>query len=112
MPGESTQYGVEVSFVKYVSSVLQSGKKITAEVTVPKGREVAGFQVYANGNRITTKMVEIGTENEKTTYHVTFNMPKARGTFTLDFVPYKYDKDGKTRIESVLYLRKTAVVRR
>lgn len=111
MPAEPTQYGVEVSFVKYLSNV-QSGKQVTAVVTVPEGSVVDGFQVYANGNPITTKMVKGDTVSGKTTYNVTFNMTKARGTFTLDFVPYKYDKDGKTRIESELYLRKTVVVRR
>lgn len=111
MPAEPTQYGVEVSFVNYLSNV-QSGKQVTAVVTVPEGSVVDGFQVYANGNPITTKMVKGDTVSGKTTYNVTFNMTKARGTFTLDFVPYKYDKDGKTRIESELYLRKTVVVRR
>lgn len=111
MPAEPTQYGVEVSFVKYLSNV-QSGKKVTAVVTVSEGSKVDGFQVYANGNPITTKMVLAETADGKTTYNVMFNMPKARGTFTLDFVPYKYDTDGKTRIESELYLRKTVVVRR
>ena len=111
MPAVPTQYGVEVSFVNYLSNV-QSGKQVTAVVTVPEGSVVDGFQVYANGNPITTKMVKGDTVSGKTTYNVTFNMTKARGTFTLDFVPYKYDKDGKTRIESELYLRKTVVVRR
>ena len=111
MPAEPTQYGVEVSFVNYLSNV-QSGKQVTAVVTVPEGSVVDGFQVYANGNPITTKMVKGDTVSGKTTYNVTFNMTKARGTFTLDFVPYKYDKYGKTRIESELYLRKTVVVRR
>lgn len=111
MPAEPTQYGVEVSFVNYLSNV-QSGKQVTAVVTVPEGSVVDGFQVYANGNPITTKMVKGDTVSGKTTYNVTFNMTKARGTFTLDFVPYKYDKDDKTRIESELYLRKTVVVRR
>lgn len=111
MPAEPTQYGVEVSFVNYLSNV-QSGKQVTAVVTVQEGSVVDGFQVYANGNPITTKMVKGDTVSGKTTYNVTFNMTKARGTFTLDFVPYKYDKDDKTRIESELYLRKTVVVRR
>ena len=111
MPAEQTQYGVEVSFVKFLDKVL-SGKKVTAEVTVPAGSEVKGFQVYANDKPITTKMVEKEKDSEKTTYHVTFNMPRARGTFTLDFVPYKYGKDGETREESALYLRKTVVVRK
>lgn len=110
MPAEPTQYGVEVSFVTFLDRVL-SGKKVTAEVTVPAGSEVKGFQVYANDKPITTKMVEKEKDSEKTTYHVTFNMTKARGTFTLDFVPYKYDTDGKT-IYSELFLRKTVVVRR
>lgn len=111
MPGEPTQYGVEVSFVKFIGNV-QSGRKATAVVTVPADNKVEGFQVYANGNPITTKMVLVETADGKTTYNVMFNMPKARGTFTLDFVPYKYDTDGKKRIESELYLRKTVVVRR
>lgn len=111
MPGELTQYGVEVSFVKFIGNV-QSGRKATAVVTVPADNKVEGFQVYANGNPITTKMVLVETADGKTTYNVMFNMPKARGTFTLDFVPYKYDTDGKKRIESELYLRKTVVVRR
>lgn len=111
IPADPTTYGVEVSFVKFIGNV-QSGRKATAEVTVQKGSEVDGFQVYANGNPITTKMTPKGTENGKTTYYVTFNMTKARGTFTLDFVPYKFDTDGKTRIESETYLRKTVVVRR
>lgn len=111
MPGAPTQYGVEVSFVKFIGNV-QSGRKATAVVTVPADNKVEGFQVYANGNPITTKMVLVETADGKTTYNVMFNMPKARGTFTLDFVPYKYDTDGKKRIESELYLRKTVVVRR
>lgn len=111
MPDELTQYGVEVSFVKFIGNV-QSGRKATAVVTVPADNKVEGFQVYANGNPITTKMVLVETADGKTTYNVMFNMPKARGTFTLDFVPYKYDTDGKKRIESELYLRKTVVVRR
>lgn len=111
MPGEPTQYRVEVSFVKFIGNV-QSGRKATAVVTVPADNKVEGFQVYANGNPITTKMVLVETADGKTTYNVMFNMPKARGTFTLDFVPYKYDTDGKKRIESELYLRKTVVVRR
>lgn len=111
VPGELTQYGVEVSFVKFIGNV-QSGRKATAVVTVPADNKVEGFQVYANGNPITTKMVLVETADGKTTYNVMFNMPKARGTFTLDFVPYKYDTDGKKRIESELYLRKTVVVRR
>lgn len=111
MPGKPTQYGVEVSFVKFIGNV-QSGRKATAVVTVPADNKVEGFQVYANGNPITTKMVLVETADGKTTYNVMFNMPKARGTFTLDFVPYKYDTDGKKRIESELYLRKTVVVRR
>ncbi len=111
IPADPTTYGVEVSFVKFIGNV-QSGRKATAEVTVPKDSEVDGFQVYANGNPITTKMTPKGTGNGKTTYYVTFNMTKARGTFTLDFVPYKFDTDGKTRIESETYLRKTVVVRR
>lgn len=111
MSGEPTQYGVEVSFVKFIGNV-QSGRKATAVVTVPADNKVEGFQVYANGNPITTKMVLVETADGKTTYNVMFNMPKARGTFTLDFVPYKYDTDGKKRIESELYLRKTVVVRR
>lgn len=111
MPDEPTQYGVEVSFVKFIGNV-QSGRKATAVVTVPADNKVEGFQVYANGNPITTKMVLVETADGKTTYNVMFNMPKARGTFTLDFVPYKYDTDGKKRIESELYLRKTVVVRR
>lgn len=111
MLGEPTQYGVEVSFVKFIGNV-QSGRKATAVVTVPADNKVEGFQVYANGNPITTKMVLVETADGKTTYNVMFNMPKARGTFTLDFVPYKYDTDGKKRIESELYLRKTVVVRR
>lgn len=105
------EYGVDVSFVKF-SSALQSGKKVTAEVTVPEGSEVDGFQVYANENPITTKMVKGETKSGQTTYKVMFNMTKARGKITLDFVPYKFDTDGVTRIESELYLRKTAVVRR
>lgn len=105
------EYGVDVSFVKF-SSALQSGKKVTAEVTVPEGSEVDGFQVYANENPITTKMVNGETKSGQTTYKVMFNMTKARGKITLDFVPYKFDTDGVTRIESELYLRKTAVVRR
>lgn len=111
MPGEPTQYGVEVSFVKFIGNV-QSGRKATAVVTVPADNKVEGFQVYANGNPITTKMVLVETADGKTTYNVMFNMTKARGTFTLDFVPYKFDTDGKTRIESETYLRKTVVVRR
>lgn len=105
------EYGVDVSFVKF-SSALQSGKKVTAEVTVPEGSEVDGFQVYANENPITTKMDKGETKSGQTTYKVMFNMTKARGKITLDFVPYKFDTDGVTRIESELYLRKTAVVRR
>lgn len=105
------EYGVDVSFVKF-SSALQSGKKVTAEVTVPECSEVDGFQVYANENPITTKMVKGETKSGQTTYKVMFNMTKARGKITLDFVPYKFDTDGVTRIESELYLRKTAVVRR
>lgn len=111
IPADPTTYGVEVSFVKFIGNV-QSGRKATAEViTVPKGSEVEGFQVYANGNPITTKMTPKGTVNGKTTYYVTFNMTKARGTFTLDFVPYKYDADGN-KMMSELFLRKTVVVRR
>lgn len=110
MPAESTQYGVEVSFVNFLETV-RSGKKVTAEVTVPAGSEVNGFQVYANDKPITTKMVQKDTDSGKTTYHVTFNMTKARGTFTLDFVPYKYDADGN-KMMSELFLRKTVVVRR
>lgn len=112
MPAESEQYGVKVSFVKFLETV-RSGKKVTAEVTVPAGSEVDGFQVYANDKPITTKMVQKDTDTDsgKTTYHVTFNMTKARGTFTLDFVPYKYDADGN-KMMSELFLRKTVVVRR
>lgn len=110
IPADPTTYGVEVSFVMFIGNV-QSGRKATAEVTVPKDSEVDGFQVYANGNPITTKMTLKGTENGKTTYYVTFNMTKARGTFTLDFVPYKYDADGN-KMMSELFLRKTVVVRR
>lgn len=108
---DEPEYGVEVSFVNYKTPVA-SGKRVTAEVTVPAVSEVKGFQVYANGNPITTKMLDKGTKSGKTTYYVTFNMPRARGTFTLDFVPYKYGKDGETREESALYLRKTVVVRK
>lgn len=108
---EDLPYSVEVTFVKYENTLLK-GREVKAIVSVPEGSEIAGFQVYGNGNSLTTRTEELTTTADgKTQYRVAFMMPSTKGTYTLKFVPYKLGTDGVTPVYSAAYMSKTATLR-